>query len=261
LAIPANTGTATATDNCGTPTVTSSDATSTQNCYTVITRTWTATDGCGNTATCTQRIFVIDRVAPSVTCNANPAALNCGDPIPVPTATDNCGGTVTSYFSDNIAGAAANCQNFVRTWTFIDPSGNTTTCVQNITFNAQTVAKTSEKTQEQKATAPVLNRLQGARKISALKDLQVQAYPNPYFSSVNFQLESPVSGKASLEVYDLMGRKMAVVYQGSLEAGVPRTVTYKIPSTQRVPMIYKLSVGEKSSRGKLLPDANATNEP
>ncbi len=48
-------GVAVATDNCGTPTITSSLGTISSNgCLRSQTRTYTATDGCGNTATCTQ---------------------------------------------------------------------------------------------------------------------------------------------------------------------------------------------------------------
>jgi hypothetical protein len=89
-----------------------------------------------------------------------------------------------------------------------------------------------------------------------VNDLQVAAYPNPYNSSISFQFVSPAAGKASLEVYDLLGRKLAVIYQGNVDAGKQRTVNYKVPSTQHVPMIYKLRVGSKTTFGKLLPGNN-----
>ena len=55
--LPANTGTATATDNCGgKPTVTYSDSKAVIDGNIVITRTWSAKDGCGNTNSCAQTI-------------------------------------------------------------------------------------------------------------------------------------------------------------------------------------------------------------
>src|SRR5206468_4570627 len=56
---PAHTGSATATDNCGTPAISFTDA-PTQNCtgHPGVDRTWKATDGCGNTATCLQHITI-----------------------------------------------------------------------------------------------------------------------------------------------------------------------------------------------------------
>jgi hypothetical protein len=89
----------------------------------------------------------------------------------------------------------------------------------------------------------------------AVRELQVSAYPNPYNSIVSFKIVSPLSGQANLEVYDMVGRKLAVVYQGSLDAGMQRTVDFKVPAGLRVPMIYKLQVGDKISYGKLLPAA------
>jgi hypothetical protein len=83
--------------------------------------------------------------------------------------------------------------------------------------------------------------------------LQVHAYPNPFNSIINFSFVSPVSGKARLEVFDLLGRKLANVYQGDVEANMQRSIPYKVPSAHMVPMIYKLTVGDRSTRGTLLP--------
>jgi hypothetical protein len=82
----------------------------------------------------------------------------------------------------------------------------------------------------------------------------VTAYPNPFSDQVMFRILSPVSGRAILETYDFLGRRMAVIYHGNVEAGVQRTVTYKIPATQRVPMIYTLRVGDRIISGKLFPN-------
>lgn len=83
--------------------------------------------------------------------------------------------------------------------------------------------------------------------------LNARAYPNPYNGSLSFNFISPVSGKALLEVYDLLGRKLAIVYEGTVNAGTEKTVNYQVPALHRVPMIYKLSVGNHSVYGKLLP--------
>ena len=68
--VPAvNTAAVTATDNCGTPTVTHvSDVISNKTCDNrfTLTRTYKATDAAGNFATCTQVITVYDDVAPQI---------------------------------------------------------------------------------------------------------------------------------------------------------------------------------------------------
>ncbi|MCO6173609.1 gliding motility-associated C-terminal domain-containing protein [Flavobacterium sp. NRK F10] len=58
----ASIGTATATDNCGSPTVTNDAPTAFPIGTTTV--TWTATDGAGNTATCTQVVTVTDVESP-----------------------------------------------------------------------------------------------------------------------------------------------------------------------------------------------------
>lgn len=85
-------------------------------------------------------------------------------------------------------------------------------------------------------------------------DLEMQAYPNPYNNVVNFRFASPKTGKAVLEVYDIVGRRLAVVYQGSVTAKTPISVKYNVPSLSRVALFYKLTVDNKSVRGSVLPD-------
>src|SRR6185436_5921374 len=71
---PAATGTATATDNCdSSPVITRSDSSAPGSCpqAKTITRTWTATDACGNRSSCVQTVNVVDTTAPVITCPAN----------------------------------------------------------------------------------------------------------------------------------------------------------------------------------------------
>ena len=84
-----------ASDNCGVPTVTFVSDVSSGSCPRIITRTYKATDGCGNETTCTQRITVRDTIAPNITCPSDIAVPGGGVATvvvyPLPTATDNCG--------------------------------------------------------------------------------------------------------------------------------------------------------------------------
>ena len=69
---PANTGTATAVDNCSTPVVSYEDV-SVPGCggTVTITRTWTATDPAGNSSSCVQTIQTVDTTPPVVTPGPN----------------------------------------------------------------------------------------------------------------------------------------------------------------------------------------------
>jgi hypothetical protein len=83
--------------------------------------------------------------------------------------------------------------------------------------------------------------------------ISVSAYPNPYASEVNFNITSPVSGKGTIEIYDILGSEVARVFVGDIMAGSPKTVTYRLGPTQRQLLIYILKIGNKIIRGKLVP--------
>jgi alpha-tubulin suppressor-like RCC1 family protein len=127
----------TATDNCSTPVVTYNEVRTDGNCsgnY-ILTRTWTATDACGNTSSKTQLITVQDTQVPvlsyapvdvTVECNAVPAAA-------VLTATDNCSIPVVTYSESRADGNCSGNYTLTRTWTATDACGNTSSKTQVIT--------------------------------------------------------------------------------------------------------------------------------
>ncbi|MDO8368789.1 MAG: HYR domain-containing protein, partial [Saprospiraceae bacterium] len=139
-ALPA-VGTPTATDNCDPDlSITYDGATringSCPNTYT-LTRKWTITDDCGNTATAIQTIQVEDTTPPVFT--SIPAAITTScefiPPVDTPTATDNCAASVGITYNGvvRIDGACPDSYTLRRTWTAIDSCGNTSTAVQIIT--------------------------------------------------------------------------------------------------------------------------------
>jgi hypothetical protein len=143
----------TASDNCsGAVTVTfSGDIISGQICpdqYT-ITRTYSAADACGNTATCSQIITVSDLSAPTVACPAT-ATVTCASLVPAANpagviTSDNCGGAATVTFLGDVTtlGICANQYTIARSYSATDACGNTATCSQTITvsdLSAPTVA-------------------------------------------------------------------------------------------------------------------------
>src|SRR6185369_10041468 len=140
--------TATATDGCGAVTITSSDgAVVSNNCDRSLTRTFTALDGCGNTATVTRTVtWTDDLIPPTFTgsytnvvlgCNpANPAGSLC-----TATATDGCG-AVTITSSDG-AVVSNNCdRSLTRTFTALDGCGNTATVTRTVTWTSDLIPPT-----------------------------------------------------------------------------------------------------------------------
>jgi gliding motility-associated-like protein/uncharacterized repeat protein (TIGR01451 family) len=106
------------------------------NCTTIITRTWTATDDCGNTATATQSVTVTDNFPPVLADVPVNVTIECGQTIPAApnvTATDNCDQTPTVSLTQNTVNSNNCSYQLVRTWTATDDCGNTATATQTIT--------------------------------------------------------------------------------------------------------------------------------
>ncbi|MBW8687028.1 gliding motility-associated C-terminal domain-containing protein [Chitinophaga rhizophila] len=139
----------TATDNCTanvTVRLTESRQSLSTSCLSSykLTRTWTASDACGNTATMQQVVTVQDTTRPvfavlppadtTVSCDAVPTA---------PTnlrATDNCGTVKIGYTQtrETIQGGCAGNYRLIRTWTARDLCNNTTVMRQVITVTDTT---------------------------------------------------------------------------------------------------------------------------
>ncbi len=132
---PVNTGDATSTDNCGAePTLTYSDS----QVDNVITRTWTATDLCGNPSNCAQTITLADTTPPTITTCPDGFTVECVAEIPGPdidliTVTDDCDpDPVVTYEGDSSDGNSCP-ETITRTYRVTDASGNSDICTQIIT--------------------------------------------------------------------------------------------------------------------------------
>jgi len=102
-----------------------------------ILRTWTATDGNGNSSSCLQTITVVDNTPPAITCPAN-ISVQCGtSTAPAATgsatATDNCSTPVIGYSDVSSLTGCNGTGTITRTWRATDECGNSSTCVQTIT--------------------------------------------------------------------------------------------------------------------------------
>ncbi len=130
----------TATDACDTaPTVTVSVSTSAGACAgeSILTRVFTATDACGNTATASQVVTIRDRVAPVFAGTPADVSLTCGQPLPVtlPSVTDACDAAPALVVTEaRTAGTSVNDYEVTRTFTATDACGNTATATQLITY-------------------------------------------------------------------------------------------------------------------------------
>src|SRR5690606_27203328 len=96
--------------------------------------TWTYEDENGNTSTQTQNVIIEDTTAPVPTEGTLPnITAQCEvsqSDVATPTATDNCGGTVT--VTHDATFPIISQGTTVITWTFEDENGNTSTQTQNV---------------------------------------------------------------------------------------------------------------------------------
>jgi uncharacterized repeat protein (TIGR01451 family) len=131
---PSHTGWATAFDNFDpSPEVTYSDSSS-GTCPTIITRTWTATDSCGYSASAVQTITVADTTRPVLTLPGD-ITIGSGDSIDPSntgqaTATDVGDTSVQATYEDILSG-----DHIIRIWTATDDSGNSVSGIQIITIS------------------------------------------------------------------------------------------------------------------------------
>ncbi len=133
-----------AMDNCDpSPVITwQGDTVLTDPCGGTITRTYRATDACGNWAECTQIIITInDTVSPTIVCppditvNSDPDACGANVTVPTPTVNDNCGiaSEVNDYtYTSDASGSYPVGTTTVR-WTVTDHCGNTAQCSHTVT--------------------------------------------------------------------------------------------------------------------------------
>ena len=162
-----NLGTATATDNCSTVSVTNNAPA--QFPVGVTTVTWTATDACGNVASCTQLVTILDNnQPPTITCPTGPyvetiapdqcskTGVNPGSP----TIWDNCPNPVMTYVLTGVTtgsgvGVVSNTTFNVGvttiTYTVTDAGGGTASCsfsvwIKRLDIPASTVTCTTSPT-------------------------------------------------------------------------------------------------------------------
>src|SRR4029077_1735484 len=110
-------------------------------CAQVITRTWVATDCCGNTNTCSQTVTTQDTTPPQISC-AHDKTVECGsqwgfDP---PSAFDACcGNNVTISVLNTFTNSLQKCSTAItRTWSATDCCGNSNICSQTVTVSDTT---------------------------------------------------------------------------------------------------------------------------
>jgi hypothetical protein len=139
---------ATATDNCGTPSVNCVPASGATFPLGTTTVTCTATDGASNTASCTFTVTVQDTTAPTLTCPANqtiasaPNGAATAATYMTPTATDNCPGATVACVPASGSSFPVGTTTVTCTASDASPNSPDATCSFTITVTQFTPAPT-----------------------------------------------------------------------------------------------------------------------
>jgi hypothetical protein len=112
---------------------------------------------------------------------------------------------------------------------------NSTATTCGSTLSTQTTATVNRETE-----GPLVN-----------ESLKVSTNPNPFNDKVTFTINSTVSGNAVLNLYDVLGVKLATIYQGYLSAG-KQIINYNVPSKFRGTLIYTLTLANMQTNGKIV---------
>jgi hypothetical protein len=125
-----------AVDACGSVSMSYDEEMAFNGCYSsyAITRTWTATDDCGNSSSVSQVITIVDTTAPTFTNVPASYSLECTEEVTYEeaSATDNCAGLTLDLVVDTMFSECDNVFDIVRTWTATDGCGNASAASQTI---------------------------------------------------------------------------------------------------------------------------------
>lgn len=78
-----------------------------------------------------------------------------------------------------------------------------------------------------------------------------QNYPNPFNAQTNFNFTLPVASNVTLTVFDMLGREVATVVDGAMNAG-SHTVNWSATGLASGVYMYTLNAGEFTQSNKLL---------
>ncbi|MCB9183724.1 MAG: hypothetical protein H6591_07375 [Flavobacteriales bacterium] len=199
--------------------------------YTIM-HTWSATDQCGNTSVASWSIHVMDNVAPTLVCDVTDIVVECDD-LPAPKtcqASDNCDANVEVTVEDIQGEPDAECKYQVtRTYTATDDCGNSTSIVQHIIVWCP-----------------------GESCGGVEPKLLVTATPNPFRDMCRINFTPHQSGQAHVLVTDLMGRKVADLYNGEVAKGVPVSLEFRPLERNGGTYIYRIRINGEETIGRLI---------
>lgn len=80
----------------------------------------------------------------------------------------------------------------------------------------------------------------------------LNAYPNPFSNELNIEFSLPENAHAKLEIYNLSGQLLDVLFNGNVQASALQRIEYKPEITSGGVLIYKLQTQQTIYYGKAM---------
>ena len=92
----------------------------------------------------------------------------------------------------------------------------------------------------------------GASSNGGSVNVAVGAFPNPYNDKISFRLTAKQTAKSSLVIYNMLGQKVANLFEGEMQANTTTNIEYNVPAAQRKNLVFVFRNGTYSTTGKLI---------
>lgn len=92
----------------------------------------------------------------------------------------------------------------------------------------------------------------GASSNGGSVSVAVGVFPNPYNDKISFRLKARQTAKSSLVVYNMLGQKIANLFEGEMQANTTTNIEYNVPAAQRKNLVFVFRNGTYSTTGKLI---------
>ena len=85
-----------------------------------------------------------------------------------------------------------------------------------------------------------------------IKTLELKVFPNPFGTTLNFNIQTPEKTKVKIELFDLQGKLLTQEYIGEFQSQENRIIQMKAPVVS-TPILYRVTTSKKVFSGVLLP--------
>lgn len=94
--------------------------------------------------------------------------------------------------------------------------------------------------------------LTAVKEVAPVEFALKQNYPNPFNPETNIKFSVEQTGRATLEIYNMLGQKVATLFDNIVEAGYYQTIKLNGANLASGLYLYRLQSGQKSDLKKLL---------